>query len=186
MNEPHALKPAMTAQQRTFSQATKSSLTLYRELVVGKRPLLYFLGYEFCMTFLSGMPGLLGIAGRALAYPHLYRACGRRPALGRGIVLRRPAQISLGKGVLVDDYAALDVRGDGASINLGDHVSIGRYSSIVSRGECVDLAQGVNVGSYCRIATESKIRIGESVLVAAYSYIGPGNHQLREGGTANL
>ena len=35
----------------------------------------------------------------------------------------------------------------------------------------------MNIGSYCRIATQSVVEIGESTLIAAYCYIGPGNHQ---------
>ena len=91
--------------------------------------------------------------------------------------MRNPARISIGKGVLIDDYAALDARGDGATIGIGNHVSIGRYSSLVSKGAHVILEDGVNIGSYCRLATQSSLHIGESTLIAAYAYIGPGNHQ---------
>ena len=84
---------------------------------------------------------------------------------------------------LIDDYAVLNVRGSYASITTGSHVSIGRFSTIAAKGGHVTLADGVNIGSYCRIATQSKITIEDSTLVAAYAYIGPGNPQNGDGET---
>jgi acetyltransferase-like isoleucine patch superfamily enzyme len=47
---------------------------------------------------------------------------------------------------------------------------------VVAKEGDIKLEAGANIGSYCRIATQSGIRIGESTLVGAYTYIGPGNH----------
>ena len=171
------MKPAMTPQQAKFSDSSKSSLALYREFAVGNASLPFFLYYELLTLVFSGVPGLLGFGARALLYPSLFKSCGRRPAIGRGVVVRTPGQISLGQKNLIDDYAVLDVRGDDASITTGDHCSIGRFTTIAAKGGHITLGNGVNIGSYCRIATQSSIVIEESTLVAAYAYIGPGNHQ---------
>jgi len=168
--------PAMTPQQRELSDVNQSGLNLYRRLAVGNRGWGVLLAYEVTQFFLSGMPGLPGVGLRSVLYPYLLGACGRRPAFGRGVVLRVPAQIRLGDGVLIDDYAALDIRGDDASIELSDRTSIGRYTTIAAKYGTITLAAGCNIGSYCRIATNSKIEIDESVLIGAYTYIGPGNH----------
>lgn len=167
--------PAMTEQQRRFSSG--SSFGLYRELVSGKTGILYFLYYEMCSTLFAGLGGVIGFALRTLCYPLLFKECGARPAFGRGVLIRRPKQIAIGKRVLVDDYAVLDVRENNASIALGDHVSIGRFSTLAAKGGEISLGNGVNIGSYCRLATQSKLKIGESTLVGAYCYLGPGNHQ---------
>ena len=170
-------QPHMTPQQRELTSVKASSLSFYCDYAVGDRSLLALLWYELNTIALSGLPGLPGFGLRALFYPTLLGGCGRRPAIGRGVVLRGPRKVVFGDGVLVDDYAALDARGAGAGITFGNRVSIGRFSTVAAKGGTITMADGVNIGSYCRVATQSRIEIGPSVLVAAYAYIGPGNHQ---------
>lgn len=171
-------KPALTAQQRKLTDDSRSPLTLYKEYTVGEGASWgALLHYELFTLLFSNLPGLPGFASRMLAYRSLLGSCGKKPAFGRGVVLRCPKAIHLGKKVLVDDYAALDVRGEEGKITLGDYVSVGRYSSIVAKDGTVTLGAGVNIGSYSRIATQSSISVGESTLISAYCYIGPGNHK---------
>jgi acetyltransferase-like isoleucine patch superfamily enzyme len=166
----------MTPQQEALSDVARSGLGAYRELAVGRAGLGAFLVNEVIQGVASGLPGLVGFAARALLYPYLFKSCGRRPAIGRGGLIRVPSQIQLGSGVLIDEYVTLDVRGHEASIALGDRVSIGRFSTIAAKYGSITLAAGANIGSYCRLATNSKIRVNESALLGAYCYIGPGNH----------
>jgi acetyltransferase-like isoleucine patch superfamily enzyme len=84
----------------------------------------------------------------------------------------------IGRRVMVDQQVTLDVRGAEGGIILGDHVLIGRSTLIVAKSALINIKAGVNISSNCRIATESGISIGESSLIAAFCYIGPGNHQL--------
>ncbi len=170
------LQPAMSPQQRQFTKEG-SALAVYRDFVVGQAGLPYWIQYELQTLLLSGLGGLPGFGLRSLLYPYLFASCGRRPAFGRGVVIRRPNQIRLGSKVLVDDYAVLDVRGADAGMQLEDFVSVGRFSSVAAKGGQVRLGKAVNIGSYCRLATQSILEVGESVLVAAYCYIGSGNHQ---------
>lgn len=171
------MKPAMTAQQAIYAGAGRSALALYREHAVGAVRLHSFLYYELTQLLLSNLPGLPGFALRALAYPALFKVCGRRPAIGRSVIIRNPAKISLGGRCMLDDFAVLDARGASAEIQVGDYVSIGRGSAIVAKDSRIILGDGVNVGASCRIATQSRIEIGASSLIAAYAYIGPGNHR---------
>lgn len=166
----------MTPQQAALTDTRRSGLALYREMAVGKSSLLLFLYNEAVQTVVGGIGGLLGFAARSLLYPVLFKRCGARPAVGKGVLIRVPKQIALGKGVLIDDYATLDVRGDDASIDIGDQVSIGRFSIVAAKHGSIVLSSGCNIGSSCRIATNSKVVIGQSVLVGAYCYVGPGNH----------
>ncbi len=170
--------PAVSKQQKLFTDDTASGLGMYKELAVGNEASwLHFISYELQTLFLVNLGGIVGYGLRSILYPYLFGECGNRPAIGRGVIIRRPNNISLGSKVLIDDYATLDVRGAKGQIKLGNKVSLGRFSSVVSKDGQVDLSAGVNVGSYCRIATQSKVSIGESTLLAAYCYIGPGNHQ---------
>lgn len=166
----------MTPQQAALSDVKRSGLSVYRELAAGKASLWEFARGEIIQSLFSTLGGLVGLATRAAFYPKLFRRCGRRPAFGKGVSIRVPRNISLGSGVLVDDYATLDVRGDEASISLGDRVSIGRFSIVAAKYGSIDISAGCNIGSSCRVATNSRVFLGESVLVGAYCYIGPGNH----------
>jgi acetyltransferase-like isoleucine patch superfamily enzyme len=168
--------PAMTPQQAALSDVRASGLSAYRELSVGAGGWVAFLRNELIQGLCSGLSGVVGFGLRALLYPSLFKKCGRRPAIGRGGLLRVPGQISLGSGVLLDDYVTLDVRGAESAITVGDRVSIGRFSTVAAKHGSIELSNGCNIGSYCRVATNSKIVIGESVLIGAYAYIGPGNH----------
>lgn len=169
------MKPAMTPQQQQLTSAEGSGLALYKKLAVGDQSWLAFVRYELSLLFLSGLPGLVGLGSRSLLYPGLFAACGKRPAFGRGVAIRQPHRISIGDKLLADDYAVLDARG-AAEIRLGNFVSIGRFSTITAKEGTVSIEAGVNIGSYARIATQSLVSIGESTLIAAYCYIGPGNH----------
>lgn len=169
--------PDMTPQQERLSDTSATGLSLYRSLAVGNASLLHFLGYELSQLVCAGVPGLLGLGLRSVFYRPLFRSCGRRPAIGRGVVLRIPKQITLGSGVVLDDYATLDVRGDEAAIEIGDRAMIGRFATVAAKEGTISLGAGCNIGSYCRVATNSRVQIGESVLLGAYCYIGPGNHQ---------
>lgn len=169
-------QPAMTPQQEALSDTKRSGLSAYRTLAVGDSGWGGFVLNEVIQGVCSGLPGVLGFGARSLLYPYIFKSCGRRPAIGRGGLVRVPKQIELGSGVLVDDYVTLDVRGSHAGIAIGDRVSIGRFTTIAAKYGTIKLQSGCNIGSYCRVATNSKITIGESVLVGAYCYIGPGNH----------
>ncbi|MFM1847902.1 MAG: hypothetical protein RL417_1376 [Pseudomonadota bacterium] len=171
------MKPAMTPQQERFADESRSGLAAYRELAIGSEGLPFLVWYEILMCLVGNLPGLPGFGLRSLLYPTLFGTSGSRPAIGRGVVIRNPRKISLGRRVMIDDYAVLDVRGEAGGLSLADHVSVGRFTTVAAKGGRIDLAPGVNIGSYCRIATQSNISLGESVLIAAYCYIGPGNHQ---------
>lgn len=171
----------MTPQQAALTTPNKSGLSLYREIAVGGGSWPHFIAYEFVTTFFSNLPGALGLASRSILYPLLFNKCGKKVALGRSVTVRNPRAINLGSRIIVDDFAVLDVRGNHGEISLEDHVSIGRFSTLTAKHGKISLAQAVNVGSYCRIATQSCVEIGASTLIAAYCYIGPGNHKHQEG-----
>lgn len=173
--------PSLTPQQRHYTASQQGALTLYRELVVGDRSWGSLLWYEMIMLVSSQLSGLLGLGARTLLYPNLFGSCGKRPAIGRGVTIRHPAQMRLGDRVVIEDYAALDVRGTDSALHIGDAVIVGRYSTLAAKGGVLTLGNGVNIGSYCRIATQSRLHIGKSTLVAAYAYVGPGNHQPASG-----
>ena len=177
------MEPALTHQQAKFTDDRRSAFEIYRELSVGNSSLGFLCYNEFLQFIFGNWNGLPGFAARSILYPTLFKSCGKRPGIGRGVTIRNPKQISIGNKLLLDEYAVLDVRGGRGEISIGDRVSIGRFSIITAKDGSISLAAGANIGTSCRIATQSKVVIGESVLVAAYAYIGPGNHQPGDDGT---
>lgn len=177
-----AQAPAMTEQQKLLASSMNSPLGAYRDAVVGSKGYGSLVAYELYNLLLSGLPGLLGYASRRIALPWLLGKCGAGVTIGRHVSIRRPAQIRIGSTVFVDDTACLDARAPDTveyGIELGDHSFIGKHTILSAKGGQIRLGDGANVSSHCRIATQSSIDIGESVLIAAYVYIGPGNHQMQ-------
>ncbi len=176
--------PAMTAQQRAFTDPSRGRLARYKQLAVGDGSWFLLVGYELYQLFASAIPGLLGLFLRSIFLPFLAANSGRGVAIGRGVTIRQPQRIVFGSGVLIDDFVSLDIRHDkqdhSPSIQLGDRVCIGRESIIVSKNATIRINAGCNIGTHCRIASESAITIGESSLIAAYCYIGPGNHRFED------
>jgi acetyltransferase-like isoleucine patch superfamily enzyme len=166
---------AISPHQQRLTTSSQSPLSLYKELAVGKSSLLFLLKYEIVFGTLSGLPGLLGLGLRSVLYPGLLKKCGKRPAIERGVLFRNPKVITFGNKVVIDEGACLHADAE-SQMTFGDYVSIGRYTACVAKGGDITLESGTNIGSYCRVATQSGIRIGESTLIGAYTYIGPGNH----------
>jgi len=178
----------MSAQQRRFSQG---KLGTYKEFVSGDKDWLSFALFEAYNFLFSWLPALPGFASRTLCLPFFLAAGSARPTIGRGVTVRQPHLIKIKKGAIVDDYAVLDVRaGDSESeelgIEIGESCFIGRGSTVAAKGGSVTLGPAVNIGSDCRIATQTSIKIGESTLIAAYCYIGPGNHGKADDGKAMI
>jgi acetyltransferase-like isoleucine patch superfamily enzyme len=183
-------KPSMTPQQAEITEAITSnfitSLRSYKEIAVGKDAgYVSFLKYELYTLLFSNLPGIAGLGLRQKVYKSLFNRIGRGAVVGRGIILRNPAKVSLGSGVIIEDYCCIDAKGNNPSITLDDFVTISRFSTITAKSAKISIGKGVNVGSYTRIASQSCIEIEESVLIAAYCYIGPGNHARHQGNLAS-
>lgn len=170
-----------TALQRFLSDDRRSPLERYRELVVGDRGLGALVAYESVTGLLGGLPGLPGLWLRRQAYRTILARQGRGAVIGRHVVLRQPARIELGDAVVLDDGVVLDVKGLGErGIALGNGTILGRNTIVSAKSAWIRLGEAANVGSTCRIATTAGLEIGRGVLVAAYAYLGGGNHGWRD------
>ncbi|MDX1701627.1 MAG: acyltransferase, partial [Melioribacteraceae bacterium] len=105
---------------------------------------------------------------------------GRGSMIGIGVSLKQPKKVSIGKNCIIDDYVHISARGDhSSSINIEDKVFIGRSTELKLRNGIINISSNSSIGSCCRIATtDGKINIGEYVFLAAYCYIGGGNHKI--------
>jgi acetyltransferase-like isoleucine patch superfamily enzyme len=156
-----------------------SSRRKYQNLIIGDYNLLNLFKYELLTLSLSNIPGALGILLRQKFYKYLFKKLGKGVLIGSGVSLRQPSKISIGRGCLIDDLVRLSARGGHtAGIYLKENVFIGRGSILNVRDGQITINSNSDISSFCRIATDrGKIQIGEYVLIAAYCYIGGGNHK---------
>jgi len=174
------------AQEQLFAPGT-SSRQKYAELVVGRAGLLALLRHELVVTFAQPHAGAFGLLLRKLLYPRLLGSCGRNVVFGQNVVLRHPHKIHIGSNVVVDDNCLLDAKGESnRGIRIGDGVFIGRNTIFSCKNGDIDLADHVNIGFNCEIFSASRVVVGASVLMAAYTYVIGGDHDFSDPAQAVL
>jgi acetyltransferase-like isoleucine patch superfamily enzyme len=168
------------AQDQLFAE-DRSASAKYRALIVGQRGLLSLLKYELVVTLTQSCPGALGLLLRKIGYPWLLGACGRNVTFGQNVVLRHPHKIRIGNNVVIDDQCLLDAKGDSnRGISIGDGVFVGRNTILSCKNGDIELGDGANIGFNCEIFSASRVAIGPSVLMAAYSYVIGGDHDFSD------
>ena len=172
--------PIAKAQEQLFAPG-KSSRAKYAELVVGRPGLGALLKYELIVMFAQSWPGALGLVIRKALYPMLLGSCGRNVVFGQHVVLRHPHKVHIGSNVVIDDHCLIDAKGESnRGIRIGDGVFVGRNTILSCKNGDIDLADGVNIGFNCEIFSASRVAIGKSVLMAAYSYVIGGDHDFSD------
>lgn len=168
------------AQDQLFAAGT-SSRAKYVDLVVGRRGLGPLLKYELVVLVAQARPGALGLALRKLMYPWLLGSCGPGVIFGQNVVLRHPHKIHIGRNVVIDDNCLLDAKGDAnRGIRIGDGVFVGRNTILSCKNGDIELADGANLGFNCEVFSASRVTIGPSVLMAAYTYVIGGDHDFSD------
>ncbi len=170
---------------REVFDASKSKRQRYQDLVIGRPGWRALLRYEAAIVLASKVPGALGWFLRSKLYPSLFGACGRNVFFGVDITLRHPHKIRIGADVVVDDGCVLDAKGtSNAGITIGDGVFLGRQTSINTKDGDIVLENGVNIGAFCMVFSASHVRVGANTLIAAYTYLVGGGHDITSTGKA--
>jgi acetyltransferase-like isoleucine patch superfamily enzyme len=150
-----------------------SSLERYRRKAAGNLSAAGMLRYEMANLFVAGMGGGLGYWLRKLAFGPLFRSAGSGIVIGKGVVIRHPGNISLGRQVAIDDYAMLDASGGGAEgMRLGDQVIVSRNCLIQAKSGPVVIGDKVDIGAHTLVTSASGIFLEPNVLIAGNCYIG--------------
>ena len=167
-------------QDELFKPGT-SSRAKYAELVVGRPGIGALFRHEFVVTVSQARAGALGLVLRKMLYPWLLGSCGRNVIFGQNVVLRHPHKIHIGSNVVIDDNCLLDAKGQtNQGIQIADGVFIGRNSILSCKNGDIVLADGANVGFNCEIFSASRVAIGASALLAAYTYVIGGDHDMSD------
>lgn len=178
MTDPRPVPPSPKRGSQAVLAGGQSAFAKYRTMTAGDLPLTRFLYFEI-VTFLFGrMSGALGFALRAVFYPRLFASCGRRVIFCRDLVLRHPQRIHIGSGVVLGDGVTLDAKGsEGEGIVIRDGVFLGVGTIVTMTDGTIVLDACCNIGSYCRIGTHGRTRIGRKALLAAYCYVVGASHE---------
>jgi acetyltransferase-like isoleucine patch superfamily enzyme len=168
-----------TALQASMTTAKTSSLKKYQAIAVGTGGLWDLVKYELMVMIIAPLPGVLGFFLRKALYPYFLGAMGRNVVIGKGVTIRHPKKIRLGDGVMVDDYAVLDAKGEtNRGIVIGANVLIGRNTALSCKDGDLSIGDNANIAANCLIQSGKYVRIGNNVLMAAYVYIvGGGGHR---------
>jgi acetyltransferase-like isoleucine patch superfamily enzyme len=148
-----------------------SGARAYRALVYGDLPLLRALYAEVVTTLVGGLGGAAGLWLRSRLYRPLFARAGAGALFGRNLTLRHAHKIRLGEGVIVDDNAVLDARGDGnEGITLGDRVFVGRNTILYCKGGDIVVGAGVSFSANCQVASVRRVEVGAETVVGSFSY----------------
>ena len=170
---------------REVFDASKSKRRKYQDLVIGQPGWWALLRYELIILLASRMPGALGLFLRSKLYPQLLGACGRNVFFGADITLRHPHKIRIGNDVVIDDGCVLDAKGSSnTGITIGNGVFLGRQTSINTKDGDIVLEDGVNISPFCMVFSASEVRCGRNTLIAAYTYLVGGGHDMTNTDTA--
>lgn len=168
-----------TALQASMTAPGASALKKYQAIAVGTESLWDLIKYELVILLVAPLPGALGFFLRKALYPYFLGAMGRNVVIGKGVTIRHPKKIRLGDGVMVDDYAVLDAKGESnRGIAIGANVMIGRNTVLSCKDGDLSIGDNANIAMNCLIQSGKDVRIGQNVLMAAYVYVvGGGVHR---------
>jgi len=174
-------RPAIEKAQEQLFDSGRSAAAKYAALVVGRSGLGALLKHELVVTIAQARAGAFGLVLRKTLYPLLLGSCGRNVVFGQNVVLRHPHKIHIGCNVVIDDNCLLDAKGEAnRGIRIGDGVFIGRNTILSCKNGDIELADGANLGFNCEVFSASRVTIGRRVLMAAYSYVIGGDHDLSD------
>jgi acetyltransferase-like isoleucine patch superfamily enzyme len=170
---------AKTRFQSLLTDTGRSALSRYREITYGRGGWLGFLSFEMVTTLVGPTPGLLGIALRRLLYRPFLGGIGAGTVIGRGVAIRNPRAIRLGRRVVVDDQVVLDAKGaEEVGIRVGDEVVISRNTVLSCKGGTITIGDGTNIAMNCLFHAGAAVSVARHVLIASYCYlVGVANHR---------
>ncbi len=169
--------PRITVIQRELFDERRSKIDKYRDLVIGRPGLGPLVLFELVMLVSSWVPGALGLFLRSKLYPIVLGAVGRNVVFGANVTIRHPHKITIADNVVIDDNCCLDAKGtDNKGIAIGEGVFVGRNTILSCKNGEIVIDDHANLGFNCEVFSASRVRVGKSVLIAAYTYLVGGDH----------
>jgi acetyltransferase-like isoleucine patch superfamily enzyme len=131
------------------------------------------------MSLLGGIPSLVGIGLRGIAYKALLKADGV-PLIEHNVRLLNPANIRLGKNVYLDSQVYLNALPGGITIGAGTNLMHGttfhvfNYRDLPHAG--IFVGKNCFFGEYTSIRGQGGVHIGDGVYTGTHVQIAAVNH----------
>lgn len=149
-------------QQQLYQGGT---LQKYRSTVIGDQSVVKFLLYELSSTLLCPLPGTFGVRMRQFFMSALFGYFGPHVIIQHDVAFRRPHQIRLGQGVVLESGVTLDIKGDTGFIDIHDNVHIGRNTILSCPGGTITIGKGTCIGKNCRLGSLKGLTIGQYSMI---------------------
>ena len=149
----------------------------YKLMFVGESSWGALVRYELLTGLLGPLPGALGYVLRGKCYRWLFQRMGPGSVIGRSVTLRCPGRITLGTGVMIDDYVVLDAKGVTSQVTLGDQVLVGRNSILSCNEASIQIGDFVSIGPFCHFAAKGRLAIGSNVSIGSGAQLLAGSHE---------
>ena len=131
---------------------------------------------HFLYLILRWCPGAVGIILRQKLYRRILKGCGRKVLIGRYVDLKNPRAITLGNGVILNDYACLDASkatGSETVMIIGDGVFVGASTTLTAGPATMTIEEGSNIGSGCTLSARSvDMKLEHHALLAGFCMVG--------------
>ena len=164
-----------------INDPNRSTLQIYQDLQIGQRSWLLLVYYEFCITLISPLQGILGLGLRKFLFPRLFKQCDAKVIFGHHLNLRNPGRVKIGQQTVIDDYVQLSARGTAdEGIEIGQRVLIGPNVRLRTQEGNINIGDDCNIGPDCRIGTSTNITIGKHCLFGGRCYIGGLQHSFED------
>ncbi len=159
-----------------------SGLRRYQDVLVGSRKLLTTLYFEWC-SWLSPVPGAIGLFLRQLFWPKLFGRCGKGVMFGVNMILRHPGRVIIGDNVVLSEGVLLDARHsiESAVISIGSDVILANNVMISCKEGTVQIGDRTGIGAYTIIqsAQQCPVAIGDDAILGPRCYlVGGGNYNI--------
>lgn len=160
----------------------EDALSGYKNRITGSRSVWGLLKYEILTSLLGKIPNAAGILLRQKFYRFILGTIEENVVINASVTIRNPQKVFLKKGVMIDEYACLDVGSHEAKgIVCGDYAIVERMCHI-SAGYTGYVEIGMNsvVGAGTQIWGEGDAVIGKNVLIAGGSFLITVNHDIHD------
>ena len=151
-----------------------SGLRRYQDVLVGSRKLLTTLYFEWC-SWLSPVPGAIGLFLRQLFWPKLFGRCGKGVMFGANMILRHPGRVIIGDNVVLSEGVLLDARHstESAVISIGNDVILANNVMISCKKGTVQIGDRTGIGAYTIIQSAQRcpVAISDDAILGPRCYL---------------
>lgn len=151
-----------------------SAIKKYQQIIIGKTSWKTFLYYEYC-TWLSIIPGTVGLLLRKIFWPRLFGSCGKGVLFSSNVIVRHPHRIHLGNNVIISERCILDARTETSEkvITIGDNVILSNDVALTCKGGSLEIGNDVGIGTQTVIQStyNCPILIGKDTMLGPRCYL---------------